>query len=91
IAYIEHRLRAVGWQNDPSLSDQSFNLIHKVSGGIPRRINQICHRLFLRGGVENKREFLGEDALHVIVELNKEGLLTPVMRKEAKKNSSRYC
>ncbi|MGB5520346.1 MAG: AAA family ATPase [Gammaproteobacteria bacterium] len=91
IAYIEHRLRAVGWQNDPSLSDQSFNLIHKFSGGIPRRINLICHRLFLRGGVENKREFLGEDALHVIVELNKEGLLTPVMRKEAKKNSSRYC
>ena len=91
IAYIKHRLRAVGWQNDPSLSDQSFNLIHKFSGGIPRRINLICHRLFLRGGVENKREFLGEDALHVIVELNKEGLLTPVMRKEAKKSSSRYC
>ena len=80
VAYIEHRLRKVGWQNDPSFSDESMDLIHKFSGGIPRRINLICHRLFLRGGLDNKQEFQGEDALHVIVELNKEGLLTPVSR-----------
>lgn len=80
IAYIEHRLRKVGWQNDPSFTKESMNLIHKFSGGIPRRINLICHRLFLRGGLENKQEFEGEDALHVIVELNKEGLLSPVTR-----------
>ena len=61
-----------------------MDLIYKFSGGIPRRINLICHRLFLRGGLQKKREFLGEDALHVIVELNKEGLLTPVRPKEAK-------
>jgi type II secretory pathway predicted ATPase ExeA len=80
VAYIEHRLRKVGWQNDPSFSSESMDLIHKFSGGIPRRINLICHRLFLRGGLDNKQEFEGEDALHVIVELNKEGLLTPVSR-----------
>jgi type II secretory pathway predicted ATPase ExeA len=77
VAYVEHRLRKVGWQNDPSFSKESMNLIHKFSGGVPRRINLICHRLFLRGGLEQKHKLHGEDALHVIVELHREGLLTP--------------
>jgi type II secretory pathway predicted ATPase ExeA len=81
IAYIEHRLRRVGWQNDPTFTEEALKLVHKFSGGVPRRINLICHRLFLRGGLEDKHELEGEDALHVIVELNKEGLLTPVARK----------
>jgi len=78
IAYIEHRLRKVGWQANPSFTSESFELIHKFSGGVPRRINLICHRLFLRGGLEEKQKFEGEDALHVIVEMHQEGLLSPV-------------
>ena len=77
VAYVEHRLRKVGWQNDPSFTDESMDLIHKFSGGVPRRINLICHRLFIRSGLEQKHQLQGEDALHVIVELHKEGLLTP--------------
>jgi type II secretory pathway predicted ATPase ExeA len=77
MAYVEHRLRKVGWQNDPSFTEESMNLIHKFSGGVPRRINLICHRLFIRGGLEQKHQLQGEDALHVIVELHKEGLLSP--------------
>ena len=80
-AYIEHRLHKVGWKNDPALSDETIGLIHKFSGGVPRRINLICHRLFLRGGIEGKHELHGEDALTVIVELHKEGLLHPVESK----------
>ena len=79
VAYVEHRLRKVGWQNDPSFSDESMDLIHKFSGGVPRRINLICHRLFLRGGLEQKHQLEGEDALQVIVELHKEGLLQPAV------------
>jgi type II secretory pathway predicted ATPase ExeA len=81
VAYVEHRLRKVGWQNDPSFSEESMNLIHKFSGGVPRRINLICHRLFLHGGLEQKHKLHGEDALHVIVELHREGLLTPAASK----------
>jgi general secretion pathway protein A len=84
-AYVEHRLHKVGWQNDPKFCDDSMNLIHKFSGGVPRRINLICHRLFLRGGLEQKHELAGADALHVIVELHKEGLLTPVVRRSLDK------
>lgn len=75
IAYIEHRLRMVGWQGNPSFSEESLNLVHKFSAGVPRRINLICHRLFLRAGLEQKHQLEGEDALYVIVELHKEGLL----------------
>ena len=85
-AYVEHRLRKVGWQNDPALSEESMHLIHKFSGGVPRRINLICHRLFLRGGLEDKHELQGEDALHVIVELHKEGLLSPVAPRAVESN-----
>lgn len=81
VAYVEHRLRQVGWKDDPTLSREAMKLIHKFSCGIPRRINLICHRLFLYGGLRQKHELTGGDALHVIVELHKEGLLTPVARR----------
>lgn len=81
LAYVEHRLRKVGWQKDPTFTEEAINLIHKFSGGIPRRINLICHRLFLYGGLRQKHELVGADALHVIVELHNEGLLTSMARK----------
>jgi hypothetical protein len=48
---------------------------------VPRRINLICHRLFLHAGLKDKHELVGGDALQVIVELHHEGLLTPVARR----------
>ncbi len=81
VDYIKHRLHCVGWSNDPEISEEAYSLIYKFSAGIPRRINLICHRLFLQAGLKNKHKLLGGDALHVIVELHKEGLLTPVARR----------
>ena len=52
-AYIEHRLHHVGWKDDPRFDPGCFELIHSLSGGIPRRINTLCNRLMLAG-------FLGE-------------------------------
>lgn len=76
-AYIEHRLHKAGWNNDPAFAKEAMNIIYKFSGGIPRRINLICHRLFLYGGLSKKHELSGTDAMHVIVELHREGLLIP--------------
>jgi type II secretory pathway predicted ATPase ExeA len=78
VDYVMHRLSCVGWKNDPAFNDEVFNLIHKFSAGIPRRINLICHRLFLHAGLKDRHELVGGHALNVIVELHKEGLLTPV-------------
>lgn len=46
-AYIEHRLRHVGWNEDPRFTPACFPLIHGLTGGIPRRINALCNRLLL--------------------------------------------
>jgi len=78
VAYIEHRMRCVGWQDDPVITKEAYGLIYKYSAGVPRRINLICHRLFIHAGLKEKHKLLGGDALQVIVELHKEGLLTPV-------------
>lgn len=50
--YILHRLQKVGWQGNPGFEPELFGAIHRASGGIPRRINQIANRLLLLGAVE---------------------------------------
>lgn len=51
-SYVEHRLRLADWKGDPSLADGSFPVIHKFSGGVPRRINNLSSRLLLYGFLE---------------------------------------
>jgi general secretion pathway protein A len=51
-AYIEHRLRRADWKGDPRFAEASFSLIHRHTGGVPRRINTLCSRLLLYGFLE---------------------------------------
>lgn len=50
--YIEHRLGFVGWNQDPTFADDVFVRIHRVTEGVPRRINVLCDRLLLFGCLE---------------------------------------
>jgi len=77
IDYIEHRLSRVGWKGDPKIDEGALRLIYRYSEGIPRKINLICNRLFLYGGLEQKHELVVEDARLVVEELHKEFLLSP--------------
>jgi general secretion pathway protein A len=70
--YIEHRLAAAGWKNDPKFTDAAYSAIYKYSGGIPRRINSLCDRLLLYGVLENVHEFDGEKIDIVFQELKRE-------------------
>jgi len=72
-AYIEHRLRHVGWRGDPSFTPAAFALIHAHSGGVPRRINTLCGRLLLYGFLEEKHAFDEATVLDVVNELAEEG------------------
>ena len=81
--YVLHRLRWVGWQDDPRLDDAIFPYIHKYSTGIPRLINLICSRLLLHGMVEERHE-LGEPDIQTAIEsLAAEELLPPAVAQEA--------
>jgi len=51
-AYVEHRMRAVGWQGTPSWEERALELVHHYSAGIPRRINRLCARVLLGGALE---------------------------------------
>jgi general secretion pathway protein A len=51
-AYIEHRLRRAGWNDDPRFDEDAFSLIYQHSQGVPRRINTLCSRLLLFGFLE---------------------------------------
>ncbi len=50
--YIEHRLGLVGWQNDPSFSDDAYERIYAFTEGVPRRINNLCDRTLLYAFLE---------------------------------------
>lgn len=51
-AYIEHRMRAVGWDGRPAWEDGALDIVHRYSDGIPRRINRLCSRVLLGGSLE---------------------------------------
>jgi len=73
-AYIRHRLEVAGWKGDPEISRAVYPLLHKFSGGIPRRINLICSRLFLHCAVEQSHRVTVADVREVLEELQGEDL-----------------
>lgn len=70
--YIRHRLRLVGWMDDPAFSEEALDAIAHFTGGIPRRINTLCNRILLFGCLEEKHEFSGEDVERVVADLSEE-------------------
>ena len=51
-AYIEHRLNAVGWNNDPHWDEDAYTAVFSHTGGLPRRINRLASRVLLYGVLE---------------------------------------
>jgi putative secretion ATPase (PEP-CTERM system associated) len=64
-AYIRHRLTRVDWQGNPEFDSAAFEAIHRYSGGIPRRVNQLAHRLLLNAAVEGA-EIVTDEAVHAV-------------------------
>jgi general secretion pathway protein A len=58
-AYIEHRLKRVGWTGDPQWEDAAFTYLFRYTDGIPRRINTLCSRVLLYGAIEETHTITG--------------------------------
>lgn len=71
-AYIEHRLKQVGWKGDPEFENEVFTLVHAFTGGIPRRINTLCTRALLAAYLCEKHLIAVEDVEHVMTEFSEE-------------------
>ncbi len=59
--YILHRL-SVSNRQEPAFTDEAYKLIYERSGGIPRRINNICD-LSLFSGFGKEVPVIGEDII----------------------------
>jgi putative secretion ATPase (PEP-CTERM system associated) len=70
--YVEHRLRMVGWQDDPGLSNDVFQPIYRHTGGVPRRINTLCSRVLLFGFLEGRHALGAADVEEVARDLEQE-------------------
>ncbi|HHB12185.1 MAG TPA: DUF2075 domain-containing protein [Chromatiales bacterium] len=67
--YVIHRLEVAGWSGDPQITDEALSLLHRYSGGIPRKINLLCSRLLLAGAVDEKHLLTADDVEEVVAEL----------------------
>ena len=72
-SYIEHRLHLVDWRSDPLLTDGAYERIHHYTGGVPRRINVLCDRLFLGAMLEELHEITDQVVEGVAGEMSNEG------------------
>ncbi|MGJ9419440.1 AAA family ATPase [Massilia sp. CMS3.1] len=55
-AYIAHRMAVAGAQGAPVFPASIVPAVHRITGGVPRRINLLCDRALLGAYVENSRE-----------------------------------
>src|SRR5215831_12605327 len=70
--YIEHRLKHVGWAQDPQFGVGCFERIFDFTGGIPRRINTLCDRLLLAGFLAERHRLEASDVEAIGREINEE-------------------
>lgn len=73
--YIEHRLKCVGWEGNPKFDQRVFTELFEASGGVPRRINQICNRLMMLGAVDQRSRIDGAMLSQVLEELELDGTM----------------
>ena len=73
--YIEHRLKCVGWEGNPKFDQRVFTELFEASGGVPRRINQICNRLMMLGAIDQRNRIDGAMLSQVLEELALDGTM----------------
>src|ERR1700761_3974953 len=70
--YLMHRLRLVGWKNDPQFAPEAFDAIFAHTDGVPRRINTLSSRLLLLGFLDDLHVFSAHDVDRVAQDLSEE-------------------
>lgn len=70
--YLAHRLKHVGWNNDPVFTDDAIQAIFDFTYGMPRQINTLCSRMLLYGFLDNLHKFSADDVARVATDLREE-------------------
>ncbi|MEG3179829.1 XrtA/PEP-CTERM system-associated ATPase [Sphingomonas sp. LT1P40] len=73
--YLIHRLSVVGWRGRPRFTNDAVAAIHRWSGGVPRKVNQLAGRVLLFGAIEQIDSFSGADVEAVIADLDNDTMV----------------
>lgn len=87
-AYVEHRLRRVGWDQRPAFEPEAFARIHRWTQGIPRRINLLCSRLLLGAYLANEATVTAEAVERIAADYQSELGAVPGMEAPAEPSAS---
>ncbi|MDQ2088252.1 hypothetical protein RBH29_17650, partial [Herbivorax sp. ANBcel31] len=66
IEYIKHQLSVVK-ANTPIFDDKCYPVIHSLTSGIPRKINQLCYKALFQGYID-KKTIVTEDYIKSLYE-----------------------
>ena len=68
--YVRHRLQLAGWTGRPDFAPDAYAALFRISGGVPRRLNQLLNRLLLHGAVEQIETIDGHAVASVAEDLS---------------------
>ena len=68
--YIEHRLSIAGAENKEIFGDDTFDIIHRYTGGVPRLINTLCDTALLCAFADERDTVDLNEVQSAIEELN---------------------
>lgn len=73
--YIMHRLACAGWKGTPRFTGDAYAAFHRLSDGIPRRLNMLAGRVMLQGAIERLTDIDGEVVEDVAADLASESIM----------------
>jgi general secretion pathway protein A len=68
--YIEHRLKIAGCENRQLFDDDTFETLHRYTGGVPRLINTLCDSALLCAFADEKTNVDLDSVMAAIAELD---------------------
>ena len=75
--YIAHRLKVAGHSGEPIFNPASVGMIARMSGGIPRNINNLCYNSLFLAYTRGQRMVTPEIVEEVVARLDLETLASP--------------
>jgi len=73
--YIMHRLACAGWNGTPRFTPDACRALHRLSEGIPRRLNMLAGRVMLQGAIERLTDIDEEVVEDVAADLYTESIM----------------
>ena len=68
--YIDHRLAVAGRDPNDLFHEDTFHIIHRFTGGVPRLINTLCDTALLCAFADEKSAVDADDIMAAVAELN---------------------